>query len=250
MDNPRQCRTIVRSTRWESIEGSIFPLGVSYVQSEDAFNFALYSKHAQSVTLNFYGESDFQTPVKRFTLNGLVNKSGPVWHCRIAVRNMANARYYAYQVSGPPPETGFEYHTFDSEKVLLDPYARVVRFPSAFDRNAAIEPGSNAGRAPLGVLQDEMQFDWQGDQAVRHDSDLVIYELHVRGFTQHASSQVDDSDRGTFRGVIGKIPYLKELGITAVELMPVFQFDPQDGNYWGYMPMSFFAPHNQIRVDS
>ena len=94
------------------------------------------------------------------------------------------------------------------------------------------------------LLAHEPPFDWSGDRRPHHESDLIIYEMHVRGFTQHASSGVCPQHRGTFAGVIEKIPYLKNLGITAVELMPVFQFDPCEGNYWGYMTLNFFAPHN------
>ncbi|MEZ6044043.1 MAG: alpha-amylase family glycosyl hydrolase [Planctomycetaceae bacterium] len=96
-----------------------------------------------------------------------------------------------------------------------------------------------------GVLEHlHCEYDWADDKPVRHSNDLVIYEMHVRGFTHHQSSGVEEEKRGTFEGVIEKIPYLQELGITAVELMPVFQFDPQNGDYWGYMPLSFFSPHH------
>jgi pullulanase/glycogen debranching enzyme len=130
-------------------------------------------------------------------------------------------------------------------KILLDPYAEVVYFPKGFSRGAAIRKGSNVGQAPLGILLgDEPQFDWSDERRPRHESDLIIYETHVRGFTRRVNSGVDASRRGTFAGVIDKIPYLKELGVTAVELMPVFQFDPDEENYWGYMPLNFFSPHS------
>ena len=87
-------------------------------------------------------------------------------------------------------------------------------------------------------------FDWSEDRRPRHQSDTIIYELHVRGFTINPNSGVSPERRGTFAGLVEKIPYLKDLGITAVELMPIFQFDPQEGNYWGYSPLSFFAPHH------
>ena len=119
----------------------------------------------------------------------------------------------------------------DLVKAILDPFARGVHFPASFDRGAAIGRGSNAGKAPLGVLRtDGDGFDWGADRRPRHESDLVVYEMHVRGFTVNPNSGVSDGARGTYAGVIEKIPYLKELGVTAVELMPVHEFDPQEGN--------------------
>ncbi|HKN76546.1 MAG TPA: alpha-amylase family glycosyl hydrolase [Candidatus Acidoferrum sp.] len=106
--------------------------------------------------------------------------------------------------------------------------------------------GSNAGSAPLGVLFDHRAtFDWSGHGSPYHESDAVIYELHVKGFTKNPNSGVDPSRAGTYAGLVEKIPYLEELGVTVVELMPVFQRDPQEGDYWGYMPLNFFAPHAQ-----
>ena len=94
------------------------------------------------------------------------------------------------------------------------------------------------------ISADAQHFDWGGDHRPRHESDTIIYELHVKGFTQHPSSGVTPGKRGTYAGLVEKIPYLQELGVTAVELMPVFQFDWQEDNYWGYMPVSFFAAHH------
>jgi glycogen operon protein len=230
---------------WERSEGSAFPLGLSWIDSQQAYNFAIYSKHAESVSLRFYSAGDLQKPKQVFDFDYLLNKSGPIWHCRIPEAALADCRYYVYQVSGPDPGPGFSWHAFDAEKLLLDPYARAVYFPPTFEREAARRPGSNEGHAALNVLMDcATEFDWRGDRPVRHSSDLIIYEMHVRGFTMHDSSGVSNANRGTYDGVIEKIPYLQELGVTAVELMPVFQFDPQDGEYWGYMPLNFFAPHH------
>lgn len=162
---------------------------------------------------------------------------------------MKGAVYYAYRVDGPPPAGRFEWHAFDRDKVLLDPYARSVLFPPGLDRVAAARPGSNAGKAPLGVIAGDHGRQYrQGPRPARHEASAVIYELHVGGFTRHPSSGVTKEARGTYAGVIEKIPYLKDLGITVVELMPVFQFDPSDGNYWGYDPLNFFAPHNGYLV--
>ena len=230
---------------WAAAEGLPFPLGATRIQDEKAWNFALYSKHAQEVTLLLYGEVDLVDPVLSYRFDYLRNKSGRVWHCRIPLSAMNGAAYYAYRVDGPEPAGQFEWHAFDREKILLDPYAKSVFFPPAFDRLAAARPGSNAGQAPLGVIHtDAEQLDTKSTARPVHEDDAVIYELHVGGFTRNANSGVAPGARGTYAGLAEKIPYLRQLGVTVVELMPVFQFDPSDGNYWGYAPLDFFAPHN------
>jgi glycogen operon protein len=228
---------------WEETEGSPLPLGVKWIEEEQAFNFAVHSEHADSVTLLLYSPADLVNPLLRLQLDFLHNKSGRIWHCRVPVAKVPEARYYAYSVSG---ETIPQLHSFDPQKVLLDPYANCIFFPPGFDRNLAMREGSNAGCAPLGVLFDHRStFDWSGDRSTYHESDAVIYELHVKGFTKNPNSGVDPSRAGTYTGLVEKIPYLKELGVTVVELMPVFQRDPQEGDFWGYMPLNFFAPHAQ-----
>ncbi len=230
--------------RWEALEGSPRPLGISFVVSQQAWNIALYSKHASAVTLHLYSKNNTQTPIYTYSFDPLLNKSGRVWHCRLPATVVDGAHYYAYQVDGPfNPHEG---HRFNPQKRLLDPYSRAVYFPPAFDRQAAIQPGSNIGQAPLGVIHTHQEFAAaiDEDQKPRHTHDMVIYELHVKGFTSHPGSGVAPQRRGTFAGLAEKIPYLQSLGITAVELMPVFQFDPLEDDYWGYMPLSFFAPHH------
>lgn len=240
--------TLVRPARvpnWEKTDGTPRPLGVTWLEHEQAYNFALYAGDAATVTLQLYLKDELRVPCLSVTFDPLCNKSGPIWHCRLPISEAGDAEYYAYQVDGPVDSALLPWHAFDSEKVLLDPYARSVFFPECFNREAARSPGSNAGCTPLGRLDVcRCPFDWGDEQRVRHGSDLVIYEMHVRGFTRHSSSGVAANDRGTFIGVVEKIPYLKELGVTAVELMPVFQFDPEDNNYWGYMPLNFFSPHH------
>jgi len=228
---------------WEQAEGSPLPLGATWMEEEQAFNFAVHAEHAESVTLLFYASGDLVKPVLEYRFDFLRNKSGRIWHCRIPASEISECDYYGYSVSG---ENDSAVHSFDPQKVLLDPYAKGVFFPPDFDREAARREGSNAGEAPLGVLEAQRPaFDWTGERALRHESDAVIYELHVKGFTKHSSSGVDPSRAGTYAGLVEKIPYLKELGITVVELMPIFQRDPQEGDYWGYMPLNFFAPHAQ-----
>ena len=233
---------------WTTTEGSPNPLGVRFVKSKSAYNFALYSKHATTITLHLYSAAEPEQPSHSYTFDYLKNKSGRIWHCRVAAEIVDRAKYYAYQVNGPDDlQRG---HRFDADKILLDPYARAVDFPPAFSRYAAIGPGSNAGKAPLAIIHtNTVPYDWHGDRKPRHSHDTVIYELHVKGFTRRDNSGVIAENRGTFAGVMQKIPYLKELGVTVVELMPIFQFDPQENNYWGYMPLSFFAPHQHYGSD-
>lgn len=234
---------------WYSKEGSPHPLGVSFISDEDAFNFALYSKNASGVELLLYKENDYDDPAVTVKLDPYINKSQRIWHCRIKRSELQGASFYGYRVEGPlGPEPSY-LHQFDPQKILLDPYAKEVLFPPAFSREAAEQSGSNAGKAPLGYIWTEEYFDWQDDKPVRQAHDLIIYEMHVRGFSRHESSGVSDDKKGTFAGIIEKIPYLKELGITAVELMPVYQFDPTEKNYWGYMPLNFFAPNQAYTSD-
>jgi isoamylase len=228
---------------WAQQEGLCTPLGVHWIESEQAFNFALYSKHASAVTLLLYTKENVLNPFVMLPLDPYRNKSGRVWHCRIPEQAMQGAIYYAYSIDGPPPNGRFEWNTFDPEKILLDPYALGVYFPEGFDRQSAQRKGSNAGKAPLGLIcKNQDGYDWGNDQRPWHDSDAVIYELHVRGFTRHPASGVTQPNRGTYAGITEKIPYLKELGVTLVELMPVYQCDPHEGSVWGYMPLNFFSP--------
>ena len=228
---------------WTQTEGSPLPLGATWIEDQQAFNFAVYSEHAESVTLLLYSASDLANPILKFPFDFLRNKSGRIWHCRIPLDQMREARYYAYSVSG---QAFAGLHCFDPDKVLLDPYAKSVFFPPEFDRKLAIGAGPNAGKAPLGVLIDHgSAFNWTGDVSPRPQWDTIIYELHVKGFTRNPNSGLHPSRAGTYSALVEKIPYLKDLGITVVELMPVFQRDPHESDYWGYMPLNFFAPHAQ-----
>jgi isoamylase len=155
---------------------------------------------------------------------------------------------YGYRAHGPfDPPRGLR---FDATKVLLDPYGRGVVTPVGYNRDdAARNEYDNAATAMKSVVVDPHTYNWEGDLPLhRLSSQTVIYEMHVGGFTRYPNSGLPANTRGTFAGLIEKIPYLRDLGITAVELLPVFQFDAQDCppghvNYWGYQPASFFSPH-------
>jgi glycogen operon protein len=207
--------------------------------------FSVYSRHAQRVDLLLYEHADSDQPARTIALEPPVHRTWNYWHAFVA--GIGPGQLYAYRVHGPfDPARG---HRFDPTKVLLDPYGRAVAIPSDWQRGAGHGVGANDAQACKSVVADDLAYDWKGDRPLRRPfAQTLIYEMHVRGFTQHPSSGVPPSRRGTYAGVIDKIPYLLDLGVTAVELMPVFQYDPADAppgrrNYWGYAPISFFAPH-------
>ncbi len=195
--------------------------------------------------LLLFDDVDDKYPARVIRLDPAKHRTFHYWH--VLVEGLQAGQIYAYRADGPYlPEHGLR---FDATKVLLDPYGHAVAVPKNFDRDAGVRPGDNAPYAMKSVVAALSTYDWEGDTPLyRPFNKTIIYEMHVRGFTQHPSSGVSPSKRGTYSGLIEKIPYLKALGITAVELLPVFQFDPQEAppgmvNYWGYNPVSFFAPH-------
>ena len=208
-------------------------------------NFSVFSRHATGVELLLFDRVDASRPSRIVPLDPAVNRTYHYWH--VFVPGVQSGQLYGYRVRGPfDRASGMR---FDPDKVLLDPYGRGVAKPEKYCRDASSRPGDNSATAMKSVVLDVSAYDWEGDAPLRRPSSrTIVYELHVRGFTQHPSSGVCEQTRGTFAGLIPKIPYLQALGITAVELLPVFQFDAQDSppgrvNYWGYAPVSFFAPH-------
>jgi isoamylase len=223
--------------------GRSSPIGATVL--DGGVNFSIYSRNGLAVELLLFDREDDPKPARVIPLNPETNRTYHYWHT--FVPGLSSGQTYGYRVRGPfEPANGMR---FDAAKVLLDPYGRGVAVPRNYSREAAHHPGDNCATAMKSVVIDPSAYDWNGDAPLRNASSrTIVYEMHVRGFTRHPSSGLDDNLRGTYAGLIQKIPYLKQLGITAVELMPVFQFDPQDSprgktNYWGYAPVSFFAPH-------
>ena len=223
--------------------GSSSPLGATVTPG--GVNFSLYSRDATGIELLLFNQPDDAKPSHIIALDPESNRTYHYWH--IFLSGIQPGQIYGFRAHGPfDPGQGMR---FDHNKVLLDPYGRGVVMPKGYSRVAASREGGNASTAMKSVVVDPSAYDWEGDVPLKHPSArTIIYEMHVRGFTRHPSSGVDADIRGTYAGLIEKIPYLRELGITAVELLPVFQFDPQDSppgkiNYWGYAPVSFFAPH-------
>jgi glycogen operon protein len=225
--------------------GSPAPLGATV--ADRGVNFSVYSRYATAVDLLFFDRVDDARPSRVVAIDPIQNRRYHYWH--IFVPGMRAGQVYGYRASGPfDPSNG---HRFDPGKVLLDPYGRAVVVPANYSRDAAAREGENAGTAMKSVVVDPLAYDWEGDQPLHTPSSrTVVYEMHLRGFTRHPNSGVSERVHGTYAGLVEKIPYLRQLGITAVELLPVFQFDaqsipPGEGrvNYWGYAPVSFFAPH-------
>lgn len=216
--------------------GKVGPLGATI--KADTVNFAIIAKHATSVILALFDHESKQE-IARFVLDAKENRTGDVWH--IALKGLLLPVLYSYFMDGNrnPPDY------YDNSKPLIDPYAKKL--------DVSNEWGKPPATLPRGVIHQEEEFDWQNVKSPNIPlKDLIIYEMHVRGFTQDPSSKVVNT--GTFLGIIEKIPYLLELGINAIELLPIFEFDetrnskkdPTTGqklcNFWGYATLNFFCP--------
>jgi isoamylase len=227
----------------EIAPGLSHPLGATV--GAQGVNFSVFSKNAERVELLFFDRAEDATPTRVIVMDPRSHRTYHYWH--VLVPGVQPGQLYAYRVHGPfDPVRGLR---FDASKLLLDPYGKAVAVPEGYSRDAASQEGDNAAKAMKSVVAQPHGYDWEGDQMPRHPfSRTLIYEMHVGGFTRHPSSCVAPEKQGTYAGLMEKIPYLQKLGVTAVELLPVFHFDPQDAplgriNYWGYAPVSFFAPH-------
>lgn len=239
--------------------GSPLPFGAH--QRAGGVNFALFSRHATRVRLELYGSPDASSPTRVIDLDPARHRTGDVWH--VWVPGITSGQLYGFRIDGPyQPEDG---HRFNVHKLLLDPLATAVVGTKNWDFEAArgydsssslsdltVSSVDNAGCTPKCMLT-EAHFDWEGDLPLSHlATDAVIYETHIRGFTIDPSSRAVHP--GTYRGLTERIPYLQDLGVTAIELMPVQEFNENElsrvnpitkerlRNYWGYNPAAFLAP--------
>jgi glycogen operon protein len=239
--------------------GTPLPLGTTL--TEDGVQFSVFSRHATTLILQFFNSASGHDLSGEIVLDPEHNKTGDIWH--VFVEGISAGQLYSYRADGPyRPREGLR---FNKNKLLLDPYTRAVSGNFNWDLSDARSYDStspegdlsfstldSAGGAPKGIVVDN-SFEWGDDRPLKIPmKDTIIYETHIRGLTCHPSSGV--SHPGTFQGVIEKIPYLQQLGITAVELLPIHEFDereimhtdPTTGrkltNYWGYSTIGFFAP--------
>ncbi len=228
--------------------GKAHPLGA--MPDAHGVNFSLFSEHATSVELLLFTKHNDPEPVQVIPLEPQTHRTFHFWH--VYVRGLKAGMHYAYRLDGPQDvrETG---NRFNRNKVVLDPYARGIT-TSLWNRADASGPHDNMGTSMRCAIIDTEGYDWEGDLPInRPMHETVIYELHVGGFTKAPSSGC--CHLGTFAGIVEKIPYLQELGITAVELLPICTFDAHDisrlsppsgrplTNFWGYNPVGYFAPH-------
>ncbi len=207
--------------------------------------FVVYSRSATAMRILLYAGIDDREPAEVIELDPNKDRWGDIWS--IFVPGVEPGQLYHLQADGPfDPERG---QRFDGRARLIDPYAKALAGGFSVLDDGLLLP-------PRCVVIDD-SFDWQGDRHLRRGlADTVIYEMHVRGFT--AADPGGVRHPGTYLGVIEKIPYLKSLGVTAVELMPVHEFASDlpttDGivrrNYWGYDPLAFFAPHRGYAAGS
>jgi isoamylase len=226
------------------LPGQSFPLGATAYPN--GVNFCVFSKNCDALELLLFDDANDPRPARVIRLDPKQNKTFYYWH--VFVPGIGAGQLYDYRAYGPfIPEEGYR---FDGSKVLLDPYTRAVVLGKKYSREAAIRPGDNCAQAMKSVVVDSYLYDWEGDTPLHYPyAGTLIYELHVGGFTRNPNSGVAAARRGTYAGVVEKTPYLKDLGVNAIELLPVQQFDEQDApqphkNYWGYSPVAFFAPHS------
>jgi len=234
------------ATQYTISAGRRYPHGA--IPDPGGVNFSVFGLHATQAELLLYERPDSPGPFQTLRLDPDENKTFFSWHVYVA--GLPVGTCYTWRFDGPRDTraTGFR---FNPDKELLDPWARAVT-DHFWNRQAASRGDAEGSCSYRAMVVDDDGYDWEGDAPLNQPfEDTIIYEVHVGGFTRHASSNV--TNPGTFAGLIEKIPYLKSLGITDIELLPVMAFDEQDvppgaaqrglKNYWGYSPHSFFSPH-------
>jgi glycogen operon protein len=234
--------------------GEPYPLGATV--TPDGINFSLFSQNATGVELLLFKRYDDLQPFQIIPFHPHINKSFFYWH--VFLEGADEGLIYAYRLDGPFNPAGG--HRFNPRKVLLDPYSKGVVYNHNWSRAEASGPEENVHSAMKSLVVDEHRYKWNGVKSPGyHLSDSILYEMHVRGFTKHPSSKVKHP--GTFDGIVEKIPYLKQLGVTTIELLPIHQFDMHENsnrnpitgeklvNFWGYNSICFFSPHRGYYIE-
>ncbi|KAL4614264.1 hypothetical protein ACB092_07G041700 [Castanea dentata] len=236
-----------KSERFEVYRGSPTPFGAT--ARDGGVNFAIFSANAVSATLCLISLSDLHDNkvAEQISLDPLTNKTGDVWH--VFLKGDFKDMLYGYKFDGKfSPDKGLYY---DSSRILLDPYAKAVISRGEFGALGA--DGNCWPQMACMVPSFDDEFDWEGDLPLKYPQrDLIIYEMHVRGFTRHESSRTEFP--GTYLGVVEKLHHLKELGVNCIELMPCHEFNELEYfsynsvlgdykvNFWGYSTVNYFSP--------
>lgn len=218
--------------------------------------FRIFSRHAKRVWLLLFRGAADDKPFAEIEFDGERDRLGDVW--QRFVPGVTAGMHYVYRMDGPAGDG----NAYDPRQWLLDPYALAVSGSGKWGDGESVRPGEkikNGRGFPKGVVVDG-SFDWEGDRRLRVPmEDAVIYEASVRGYTAHPSSGV--AAKGTYRGLIGKIPHLREMGVTTLELLPMQEFDEMEllrengarrglRNFWGYSTQAFFAPNGRFAADN
>ena len=227
------------------------PYGAHVV--EEGVQFTIFSRHAERVWLMIFDAPDAEVPDEEYELTPVENRIGDIWH--VHLQHVEAGQYYLYRMEGTCATSGDTF--FDPNQWLIDPYALAVTGSPTWGSRYGLQAGErpkHGAKFPKGIILDD-NYDWSGDHTLCIPlEDTVIYETHLRGFTAHPSARVEHP--GTYEGFQEKIPYLQSLGVTAVELLPIQEFNEMEYyvenmnrrdllNYWGYSTINFFSPNGR-----
>lgn len=245
-------KTNLNMSKFATNPGNAHPLGATV--TKNGVNFSIFSENATDIELLIFENPNDLDPIQIIKMDSVENRTFHFWH--IFVEGIKAGNGYAYRIDGPyDPHQG---HRFCKNKVIIDTYSKGIT-SKLLDRGNACGLEDNLHTSMRGIIIDQTGFDWEGVVSPKIPMEkTVIYEAHVGGFTRDSSSNVKNP--GTFSAIIEKIPYLKELGINAIQLLPVFDFNKDEvsgfdqngqplSNYWGYSTFGFFAPHSSYCVN-
>ena len=226
--------------------GNPSPLGSSI--TDNGVNFSVIASNAEFIELLIFDSKNAVNPYIIFKLDSS-HCSGPYWHAEI--KGLKKGALYGFRV-----HQKYNCDSNYSKKILLDPCSREITGWDIYNRENACHQESNLNTCLKSIVCERDKFDFDNFPRPKHSwEETIIYELHINAFTKNVKNVETDSQESSFKKLIRKIPYLKDLGVTTIELLPIFCFDPNDApnglqNYWGYSPINWFSPHFQYFTNS